>query len=159
VQLTCYSDYSLRVLIYLAVDPERLVTIEEIARSYAISKGHLMTVVHQLGLRGYVETVRGRGGGLRLARRPEEIRVGEVVRSTEENMILVECFDPTRSQCAHRAGVRVAFRAARSVRRLLERARALYAGRPRRETSQALDAASGSLVAACPRDGCPSPTG
>ncbi len=99
MQLTRYSDYSLRVLIYLAVDPNRLVTIEEIARSYGVSKAHLMKVVHQLGLRGYVETVRGRGGGLRLARRPEEIRVGDVVRSTEENMALVECFEPGSSQC------------------------------------------------------------
>jgi Rrf2 family nitric oxide-sensitive transcriptional repressor len=99
VQLTRYSDYSLRVLIYLALDPERLVTIEDIAQGYDISKAHLMKVVHQLGLRGYVETVRGRGGGLRLARRPEEIRVGEVVRWTEE-MDLVECFDPASSQCA-----------------------------------------------------------
>ena len=100
MQLTRYSDYSLRVLIYLALDPERLVTIEEIAQSYGISKAHLMKVVHQLGLNGYVETVRGRGGGLRLARRPEEITVGEVIRSTEENMALVECFDPESSQCA-----------------------------------------------------------
>jgi Rrf2 family nitric oxide-sensitive transcriptional repressor len=100
VQLTRYSDYSLRVLIYLALDPERLVTIEEIAQSYGISKAHLMKVVHQLGLNGYVETVRGRGGGLRLGRRPEEITVGEVVRSTEENMALVECFDPESSRCA-----------------------------------------------------------
>jgi Rrf2 family nitric oxide-sensitive transcriptional repressor len=99
VQLTRYSDYSLRVLIYLALDPERLVTIEDIAGSYDISKAHLMKVVHHLGLRGYVETVRGRGGGLRLARRSEEIRVGDVVRSTEEDMRLVECFDPASSQC------------------------------------------------------------
>jgi Rrf2 family nitric oxide-sensitive transcriptional repressor len=99
VQLTRYSDYSLRVLIYLAVDPDRLVTIESIAQSYDISKAHLMKVVHQLGLGGYLETVRGRGGGLRLARRPEEIRIGDVVRATEGNMALVECFDPASSQC------------------------------------------------------------
>jgi Rrf2 family nitric oxide-sensitive transcriptional repressor len=99
VQLTRYSDYSLRVLIYLAVDPDRLATIEDIARSYGISKAHLMKVVHQLGLRGYLETMRGRGGGLRLARRPEEIVVGDVIRSTEENMTLVECFDQASSQC------------------------------------------------------------
>ncbi|MGH7287001.1 MAG: Rrf2 family transcriptional regulator [Myxococcota bacterium] len=99
MQLTRYSDYSLRVLIYLALDPERLVTIEDIARSYDISRAHLMKVVHQLGLRGYVETVRGRGGGLRLARRPDDIRIGEVVRSTEENLNLVECFDPASSRC------------------------------------------------------------
>jgi Rrf2 family nitric oxide-sensitive transcriptional repressor len=100
VQLTRYSDYSLRVLIYLALDPERLVTIEDVARSYGISKAHLMKVVHRLGLHGYVETVRGRKGGLRLARSPEQIRVGEVVRSTEESLTLVECFDPASSQCA-----------------------------------------------------------
>ena len=99
MQLTRYSDYSLRVLIYLAVAPDRLVTIDDIAGSYNISKAHLMKVVHQLGLRGYLETVRGRRGGLRLARRPEEIRVGDVIRSTEENMDLVECFDPASSQC------------------------------------------------------------
>jgi Rrf2 family nitric oxide-sensitive transcriptional repressor len=99
VQLTRYSDYSLRVLIYLALDPNRLVTIEDIARSYDISKTHLMKVVHQLGLAGYVETVRGRGGGLRLARPPEEIGVGELVRATEESMALAECFQPS-GRCA-----------------------------------------------------------
>ncbi len=100
MQLTRYSDYSVRVLIYLALDPERLVTIEEIAQRYDISKAHLMKVVHQLGLRGYVETLRGRGGGLRLARRPDEIRLGDVLRATEENLDLVECFDAARSRCA-----------------------------------------------------------
>ena len=100
MQLTRYSDYSLRVLIYLALAPERLATIEEIARSYDISRAHLMKVVHQLGLRGYVETVRGRRGGLRLARAPEEIRVGDVVRSSEGSFDLVECFDPASSRCA-----------------------------------------------------------
>jgi Rrf2 family nitric oxide-sensitive transcriptional repressor len=100
VQLTLYSDYSLRVLIYLALAPQRRVTIEEIARSYDISKAHLTKVVHRLGLRGYVETLRGKGGGLRLARKPEEVRLGEVVRAMEENMALVECFDPESSRCA-----------------------------------------------------------
>lgn len=99
MQLTNYSDYSLRVLIYLAVRETELATIEEIATAYGISKGHLMKVVHQLGLAGYVETVRGRGGGLRLARAPEQIRVGEVVRRTEGKMALVECFDPRESLC------------------------------------------------------------
>ena len=100
MQLTRYSDYSLRVLIYLTLEPDRLATIEDIARSYDISKAHLMKVVHQLGLNGYLETVRGRGGGLRLARPPEEIAIGDVVRSTEEKMNIVECFDPASSQCA-----------------------------------------------------------
>jgi Rrf2 family nitric oxide-sensitive transcriptional repressor len=100
MQLTRYTDYSLRVLIYLAADPERRATIDEIARGYDVSKAHLMKVVHQLGLRGWVTTVRGRGGGLELGRPPEEIRIGDVVRSTEESMALAECFDPSTSACA-----------------------------------------------------------
>lgn len=99
MQLTRYTDYSLRVLIYLAVHQEELATIEEISDAYGISKAHLMKVVHQLGRAGYLETVRGRGGGIRLARPPENIRVGEVVRHTEESMALVECFDPQKSRC------------------------------------------------------------
>jgi Rrf2 family nitric oxide-sensitive transcriptional repressor len=99
VQLTRYSDYSLRMLIFLALDPGRLATIDEIARSYRISRAHLTKVAHQLGLEGYVETVRGRGGGIRLARPADQIGVGEVVRSTEGKMDLVECFDPKSSQC------------------------------------------------------------
>lgn len=98
MQLTSYSDYSLRVLIYLAVRATERATIEEIAETYGISKGHLMKVVHKLGLAGYVKTVRGRSGGLRLALAPEQIRVGEVIRHTEATMALVECFDP-RGRC------------------------------------------------------------
>ena len=99
MQLTRYSDYSLRVLIYLAVRPDQLATIEEIARAYGISKAHLMKVVHQMGRAGFLETVRGRGGGFRLAREPEDITVGEVIRYTEDKMDLVECFDPETSHC------------------------------------------------------------
>ena len=98
MQLTRYTDYSLRVLIYLAVHEEGLATIDEISEAYGISKAHLTKIVHQLGLAGYLETVRGRGGGLRLARPPEKIRIGDVVRQTEE-MSLVECFDPKTSHC------------------------------------------------------------
>ena len=98
MHLTRYTDYSLRVLIYLAVQQEELATIEEIAKAYGISNAHLTKIVHQLGRAGYVETVRGRGGGLRLAQPPEKIRVGAVVRHTE-TMPLVECFDPKTSHC------------------------------------------------------------
>lgn len=98
MQLTRYSDYSFRVLIYLALDPGRLATIDEIASHYGISKAHLTKVVHELGLRGYVETVRGRGGGLRLARPAEAIGVGELVRDSEASLALVECFEP-RGAC------------------------------------------------------------
>lgn len=99
MQLTRYSDYALRVLIFLALRPERLVTIDEIARSYGISKAHLMKVVHELGLQGSVETVRGRKGGVRLARAPEEIGLGAILRETEASLALVECFVPEASEC------------------------------------------------------------
>jgi Rrf2 family nitric oxide-sensitive transcriptional repressor len=99
MQLTRYSDYSLRVLIYLAVRPDELATIEEIAHAYGISRAHLMKVVHQLGRGGFLSTLRGRGGGFQLARPAEEIGVGEVVRFTEGTLELVECFDPETSRC------------------------------------------------------------
>ncbi len=99
MQLTRYTDYSLRVLTYLAVSPERLATIDEIAQAYEISRSHLMKVVHALGRAGYIDTQRGRGGGVRLARLPDEISLGDVVRSTEEKLDLVECFSPSTSAC------------------------------------------------------------
>ena len=99
MQLTRFSDYSLRVLIYLGIRPGQLSTIDEISKAYGISKAHLMKVVHELGRSGYVETVRGRGGGLRLAQRLDEINVGDVVRLTEGKMDLVECFDSATNTC------------------------------------------------------------
>src|SRR3546814_7676312 len=86
MQLTRFTDYSLRTLICLGLHPERLMTIHEIAQEYDISQAHLKKVVHNLGLRGYIETVRGRVGGIRLARQPELINLAAVVRDTEENM-------------------------------------------------------------------------
>ncbi len=94
MHITRYTDYSLRVLIYLAVQGDRLATIQEIADSYAISKNHLMKVVHQLNKKGYVETIRGKNGGLRLHRVPSDINIGVLVRETEQDMNLVECFSP-----------------------------------------------------------------
>jgi Rrf2 family nitric oxide-sensitive transcriptional repressor len=91
MRLSNYSDYALRILIYLALQPDRLPTIAEIADSYAISKNHLMKVAHQLGQGGYIETVRGRGGGLRLGMPAAQIRVGDVVRFTEPDLAIVEC--------------------------------------------------------------------
>jgi Rrf2 family nitric oxide-sensitive transcriptional repressor len=91
MRLTTLSDYSLRVLMYLGATPDRLATIEEIARAYGISENHLMKVVHGLARAGFVETLRGRGGGMRLAVPAETITVGAVLRAVEEDFALVEC--------------------------------------------------------------------
>lgn len=92
MKLTHYSDYSLRVLIFLGIRTERLATISEIAESYGISRNHVVKVVHHLGQLGYVETLRGKRGGLRLAGRPEDINIGKLVRETEASLQIVECF-------------------------------------------------------------------
>ncbi|HEX7043773.1 MAG TPA: Rrf2 family transcriptional regulator [Burkholderiales bacterium] len=99
MRLTTFSDYTLRVLMYLGLNRDRLSTIAEIARAYGISENHLMKVVHYCATRGLVETVRGKGGGVRLARPPKEISIGALVRSTEEGTALVECFAPAGSDC------------------------------------------------------------
>jgi len=100
VRLTVYTDYSLRMLMYLAVKGDGLATIGEVAGAYGISKAHLTKIAHQLGLAGYVGTVRGKGGGLRLARPAGEIGLGDVVRRTEPDMALVPCFEPMHAPCA-----------------------------------------------------------
>jgi len=92
MRLTNMSDYALRLLIFLAQQPQRLCTIAEIARSYEISETHLMKITHQLALAGWIETVRGKGGGMRLARAPRDIVLGDVVRSMEPDFSIVECF-------------------------------------------------------------------
>lgn len=93
MRLTTLTDYGLRVLMFLGAEPERLATIQEIARAYGISENHLMKVVHRLAQAGFVETVRGRGGGLRLKGSVGSIRIGDVVRALEEDFRIVECFD------------------------------------------------------------------
>ena len=100
MSLTVYTDYALRMLMYLALKDDGLATIEEIARSYGISKNHLMKVAHQLCVAGYVETLRGRHGGLRLGKPAKAIRLGEVVRHTEPDMAIVMCFEPVNADCA-----------------------------------------------------------
>lgn len=99
MRLTDYTDYSLRTLMYLAVHRDRLATIQDIADVYGISKNHLMKVVHQLGIAGLVETTRGRNGGLRLKKEPQDINLGEVVRGTEPDFTMVECFDRKSNEC------------------------------------------------------------
>ncbi|PSF07110.1 Rrf2 family transcriptional regulator [Marinobacter fuscus] len=97
MHITRYTDYSFRVLIYLATQGDRLATIQEIADSYEISKNHLMKVVHQLNKKGYIETVRGKKGGMRLHLAPEDINVGVLVRETEQDFSIVECFSAKNS--------------------------------------------------------------
>lgn len=94
MNLTRHTDYALRVLIYLASQPERLATIAEIAEAYAISRNHLMKVVHELGRAGFVRTIRGQGGGLQLGHEPSAINVGEVVRAMEGNLEMIDCTKP-----------------------------------------------------------------
>jgi len=98
MQLTKFSDFALRVLMYTHAAGERIVTIEEIASSYCVSRAHLMKVVNALTREGYLKAVRGRSGGLRLGRPAEEIRLGDVVKTTEPDFALVECFG-TGNQC------------------------------------------------------------
>ena len=99
MHLTKFTDYSLRVAIYLALHPNRLVTIADIAQDYDIPTSHLMKIVHRMAQRGYIETVRGKGGGMRLARTPDMINIGDLVRDTEDNLDIAECFDPKRQNC------------------------------------------------------------
>ena len=99
MRLTVFTDYALRVLIYLALDPDRRVTIRDIADAYGISRNHLMKVVNTLTRAELVEASRGVNGGLTLAHPADEITVGEVVRQTEDDFDLVECFRP-ENQCA-----------------------------------------------------------
>lgn len=117
MRLTLYTDYALRVLIYVALKRPEVATINEIAQSYQISRNHLMKVVRHLGILGYLETVRGKGGGIRLAKAPSTINLAEVVRSTEEDLALVECFQPRpphcciQPDCVLRAALQVALNA------------------------------------------------
>ena len=99
MQLTSYTDYSLRALLYIADQPGRLVTVSEIAEHYGVSRNHMVKVVHNLGATGYIETVRGKSGGVRLAKLPEDIRVAEIVQMTEPHMDIQECFNPETNNC------------------------------------------------------------
>ena len=99
MRLTTFSDYTLRVLMFLAVERDRLATIPEIAAAYGISENHLMKVVHQLARSGVIESVRGKGGGIRLMRDPAEIRLGQIVRTSEGPSAIVECLSDQPETC------------------------------------------------------------
>jgi len=99
MKLTSFTDYSLRVLIYLAADPSRRATIAEVADAFAISEHHLTKVVHLLGKEGWLANVRGQGGGINRAQAPERINVGDVVRKTEGAPMPAECFGDDADRC------------------------------------------------------------
>ncbi|MBY4639926.1 Rrf2 family transcriptional regulator [Gluconacetobacter entanii] len=98
MRLTLYTDYALRALLYLGARPETRVSIRDIAHTYNISENHLVKVVHKLGRGGFIMTKRGRNGGLLLARAPKDIRIGDIVRYTEEDMAIVSC-NQEKSSC------------------------------------------------------------
>lgn len=100
MKLTAFTDYSLRVLIYLASQPRQRATIAGIASSFGVSEHHLTKVVHFLGRTGWLANVRGKGGGLELAKPPELISVGEVVRQTEGAVVPAECFSEDGGDCS-----------------------------------------------------------
>ena len=99
MQLTQYTDYSLRVLIYLAKKTEGLATVSEIAEYHGISRNHLVKVIHNLSLKGFILTTRGRNGGMVLSRPPSNILLGDVVRNTEPNFDIAECFNTSNNCC------------------------------------------------------------
>lgn len=99
MRLTTYTDYALRTLMHLAASRDSLVTIQDIADVHGIAKNHLTKVVHQLGVLGFVETVRGRNGGLKLGKEPAQINIGTVVRNTEPDFFMAECFDRSKNEC------------------------------------------------------------
>lgn len=99
VRLTIFTDYCLRVLMFTGTKPDALATIDDISKSYGISRNHIMKVVHRLGQLDYLTTVRGKGGGMRLAKPADAINLGRLVRETEEDMTLVECFQSETNEC------------------------------------------------------------
>ena len=99
MRLAEYTDYTLRVLMYCAARPQQLVTISELAQHHGVSRNHLMKIVNDLARQGVLATTRGRGGGLRLLKDPTGLRIGDVVRASETDFRLVECFDPDSNQC------------------------------------------------------------
>lgn len=129
MKLTLRTDYALRTLMYLGMQPERMASIREIAAAYGISENHMVKVVHELGRGGFIETVRGKGGGIRLGRPAESIHIGDVVRWMEEDMALVACFASNGAADAatgRHAAVPCVLENACSLQYLLQRALAAF---------------------------------
>lgn len=99
MHLTQYSNFALRTLQFVALRSPAVVTVDDVARAHRISRAHLVKVSHELGRRGYIETIRGRNGGMRLARPAQDISVGEVLRWTEAPLELAECFNSDTNSC------------------------------------------------------------
>ncbi len=99
MRLTAFTDYCLRALIYVALKGDEIATIDEIAERYAINRNHLVKVIFRLGQLGYLDTLRGKGGGIRLAKDPAKINLGRLVRQTEDDLALVECFQGRDCLC------------------------------------------------------------
>jgi Rrf2 family nitric oxide-sensitive transcriptional repressor len=99
MRLSDYTDYTLRVLMCCAREPGRRLTIAELAQSLQVSKNHLMKIVNDLARQGLLETTRGRGGGIRLLQAPEKIRIGDVLRNSETDFRMVECFEIESDTC------------------------------------------------------------
>ena len=99
MQLTQYTDYSLRVLLYLGLYPDRRCTITEISDAYEVNRNHLVKVVHNLSQDGWITTTRGKNGGMVLSFKPEQINIGAVIQGTEPHMNLLECFDSKCNTC------------------------------------------------------------
>ncbi|MBT6032369.1 MAG: Rrf2 family transcriptional regulator [Kordiimonadaceae bacterium] len=99
MRLTSFTDYSVRVLIYVSQKNGDLASIREVSEAYDISRNHLMKVVHLLGKGGYLDTIRGKNGGFRLGKEPKDINIGALIRYTEDDLSIVECFSGTDGRC------------------------------------------------------------
>lgn len=119
MRLTTFSDYSMRVMIYLSLQRDSLATIADIAKAYSISENHLTKVVHHLAKQGYIDTIRGKGGGMRLAKDPQQVNLGAVLRDTEGGSSLLACVDGEGDCCI--------MPACKLIRILRESQEALYA--------------------------------
>lgn len=116
MRLTLYTDYCLRALMFSGIKGDALSTISEIAEHFGISRNHLVKVVHELGQKGYLETVRGKKGGFRLMRKPSQINIGTVVRDSEEELEIIGCLEgrdycPIQQACVLRNALREATKA------------------------------------------------